>query len=73
VPVTEAMTACDPKRSLKRRLLHWSVRDIEELTRLNFLEKIPARDRRRIEGLKSVMWPTTKKCPKNEAYQSRGS
>jgi len=50
-----------------------SVSDIEELTRLNFLEKIPARDRRRIEGLKSVMWPTTKKCPKNEAYQSRGS
>jgi endonuclease G len=44
-----------------------TVTEVEELTGLHFLDKIPARDRRRIEGLKSVMWSTKKKCPKDQS------
>jgi hypothetical protein len=44
-----------------------SVSDVEELTKLNFLEKIPARDRRRVESLKYPMRPTKKKCPEDDA------
>jgi endonuclease G len=40
-----------------------SIREVQDLTGLEFFTKVPTRDRRRIERMKSIMWSARTKCP----------
>jgi hypothetical protein len=69
-----SLSSCPINRSTKGKKAWEALKDyivpvseVEERAELDFFEALPAREQRRLEIKRSVMWPVRKACPKADS------